>query len=855
MSSSGTPRLPRRTLLPALALALFAAFLPALAQAQAGTVTGTVTGADGEPVASASVGVVGARLSALTDEGGAFTLRAVPTGTHRLRVTALGHADGSVDVTVRSGGVSRVDVRLQPRTLELDALVLSASRRMERVTEAPASITRVGPEVLDNTVGNTFAAALKEVKGLDFVQVGVTSVGINARGFNSSFNNRMLMVEDGRVSVLPENGLPVGAFTPTPKVDLEGIEVLVGPGAALYGADASSGVLSLQTKDPRDHPGTIVEVTGGNRAYRDVQARHAGVIGDWGFKVAGEYQEADDWSNRLTLLPGSRAKEYEPGDETQAGWMPEIGPGGQLGLDWQARAMRGTAALVRYMGDSRLTVSGGASETDGVGQTNVGRNQLDGWRYNYLQARYTSPRWYANAYRAQSQSGNSYANNRFTANYYADLALPPEQRRTDRDLVLASDWPSNGRMYAAEVQYNNAIGALFNTAVVVGAQYRHDVVSSDRQWLSDRVTGQDVTIGQYGLYGQATAPVTPWLDLVAAGRLDEHENYARQFSPKAGAVFKPVEGHNLRVTFNRAFKSPTILQTNFWIPDWTAAVSIYGNTAGFSVRRPDGSLFREYAPLRPEENDTWELGYKGMIADRLFVDVAHYRSRYRNFMSPLAIISDPFGLGLAGQGAGNQVMAYDASGELILHPGGYPPLVLTYYNLGEARLNGTDAGVNFLLTPRVSLRGTLSLIDLTSMEVEAGREEAAALNSPEFKLTLGANALELFGRLNAGVTMRHVDEYYFRSGLNIGRIPSFTTLDANLGYRLNRYNTMLNVGVSNLFTCGGRFTYDYAAGVDPLLQNPTDEQRECGFGVKHHEMINMPSIGTMVFVGLRYETR
>ena len=66
----------------------------------------------------------------------------------------------------------------------------------------------------------------------------MTSVGINARGFNSSFNNRMLMIEDGRVSVLPENGLPVGTLTATPKVDISGIEVLVGPGSALYGPDA-----------------------------------------------------------------------------------------------------------------------------------------------------------------------------------------------------------------------------------------------------------------------------------------------------------------------------------------------------------------------------------------------------------------------------------------------------------------------------------------------------------------------------------------------------------------------------------------------------------------------------------------
>ena len=106
------------------------------------------------------------------------------------------------------------------------------------------------------------------------------------------------------------------------------------------------------------------------------------------------------------------------------------------------------------------------------------------------------------------------------------------------------------------------------------------------------------------------------------------------------------------------------------------------------------------------------------------------------------------------------------------------------------------------------------------MEVEAGREESTALNSPELKWTLGAGFQD-FGRLTGGFTVRHVDEYYFRSGANRGFVPGFTTLDANLGYRLDRFNTTVSLGVSNLFACGGRFTYP---DTDVLFANPTDEQ-------------------------------
>lgn len=847
--NSSIPRLPWRTALLALVLATF----PALAQAQTGTVRGTVAGRDGEALSAARVTVAGTRLGTTTDARGAFVLSGVPSGTQQLRVSHLGFRDVTQAVAVRPGEETLVAVQLEDKPFELDALVVSASRTSQRVTEAPATITRIGTDVLDASVGNTFAGALKEVSGLDFVQVGVTSVGINARGFNSSFNNRMLMVEDGRVMVLPENGLPVGQFTATPKVDLAGMEVLVGPGAALYGADASSGVLSLETKDPRDFPGLTVEVTGGNQQYRDVQARYAGVYGNWGYKASGEYQAAEDYSNRLTLI-GSIAREYQPGDETTAGMQPEVGPGGRAGLSWDSQVMRGSAAIVRYMGDARLELSGGASLTDGVGQTNVGRNQLENWLYNFQQLRFSSPHWYFNAYRAQSKSGDSYANNRFTNNYYADLAKPADQRRDDDALILASDWPSDGRMYAAEGQYRSTVPFFLNSSVVAGASYRMDVVSSDRQWLADRQTGDDIDVGQFGVFGQVTTPVMPWMDVVLAGRMDDHEHYDRQFSPKAGIVVRPVPGQNFRVTYNRAFKSPTILQTSFFIPDWNAATSIYGNTGGFTVKRPDGTVVATYDPLQPEENTTWEFGYKGVLfQDRLFVDLAHYRSSYEDFMSPLAIISDPFGTGLSGEASGMQSYAYDAEGNLLSAPNTFPAYVLTYYNLGRAEVNGTDAGINFIVSPRVSVRANLSLIDLESVDVPAGREEATALNSPELKWTLGAR-LQDFGRLTGGLTLRHVDEYYFRSGSNRGYVPGFTTLDASLGYRLDRYNTTLSLGVSNLFTCSGTFTYQ-AVAADPLFKDPASEERECGFDVGHQEMINMPRIGTMVFLGLRYSTR
>jgi iron complex outermembrane receptor protein len=719
-------------------------------------------------------------------------------------------------------------------------------------------VTVIGTDILDQSVGNTFAGALKEAKGVDFIQVGMTNIAINARGFNSSFNNRFLMVEDGRIAVLPENGLPVGQFTFTPKVDLAGMEVLVGPGSALYGPDASSGVLSLTTKDPRQFPGATLEATGGSRSYADVQGRYAGVTGNLGYKVAGEYQTANDWENYLSYNAGGTV--VAPGTAGSVSERALRNP-----IDWKATTARGSGALVYYAGANRLEVKGGMSRTDGIGQTNVGRNQLSGWLYNTVQARYTTPHWYVNAYRAQSRSGESFALNR-----YAGAQLTPANANLTADsLRMLSDWPSDGRMYAAEVQGNYAVRPLLNTSVVFGAQYRDDVVSSDRQWLTDRNTKKDISNDQQGIYAQTSTPLMPWLDVVLAGRYDKPSQYDAQWSPKAGIVLKPIADQAFRVTFNRAYKSPTILQTNFFIPDWTSIISIYGNTTGFQTVNAAGTVLRSYGPMVPETNKTWEFGYKGVLMDRLFLDGTYFRSDYQNFMSPLTIVGNPFATAAAGgptyavptANPGN-LIPVNAQGRIV-NQAATPisPIVLIYYNLGNAKVSGTDLGVNFLATDNIELRATTSTVKIDELIVPAGASpEATSLNSPTTKWTVGATAKEL-GPVSAGMTWRNVNGYYFRSGSNTGVIPTFGTLDANLSYRLPvGGNTLLNVGISNLLSCTAEnVTYSTPTVTPPAVAQPNSriasEERKCGFGRKHREMVNMPYIGTMVFAGARWNVR
>ena len=830
------------------------AAIPAALEAQTGRIAGTITDASQSPLASATITIAATRQGAVSDAQGRYVIVNVAPGTYDVRVQRIGdRMEVFSNIVVTAGQETRLDATLTPAPLTLAGVVVSASRRTEKVTEAPATITVITSDQIDQSVGNSFVAALKEAKGVDFIQTGMTSIAINARGFNSSFNNRFLMVEDGRISVLPENGLPVGQFTPTPKVDIAGMEVLVGPGSALYGPDASSGVLSLTTKDPRQFPGTTFEVTGGNRSYADIQGRHAGVSGNIGYKIAGEYQTAKDWENILTYnANGTVVAPNTSGAVTEADLRGNP-------IDWKTGVARGSGALVYYAGQNRFELNGGMSRTDGVGQTNVGRNQLSGWLYNVIQARATTPHWFVNAYRAQSKSGESFALNRYAG---AQLAAANASVTPD-SLRMLSDWPSDGRMYAAEVQGNYTLpvlgsssSVLSSVSTVFGAQYRNDIASSHRQWLTDRITDEDVSNQQIGYYAQITAPVVPQLEVVLAGRLDDPESFDKQWSPKAGVIIKPIEDQVFRVTFNRAYKSPTILQTNFFIPDWTAIISIYGNTGGFTTQNGAGTTVATFKPVEPESNRTWEYGYKGIFMDRLFVDATYFSSKYQNFLSPLTIVGNPFAgtptyaVPISNPGGNIPV---NSQGRIVNQAGG-TPIVLTYYNLGRATVKGVDAGVNFLLTPRIELRSTLSTVELKTATVLG---EATSLNSPGTKWTVGTTMKDI-GPVSAGMTWRNVVGYYFRSGVNTGVIPTFGAVDANVSFRIpNLSSAMINVGVSNLFSCTSeKVTYSTPAVTPPAVSRPNSviasRDEGCGFNRKHIEMINMPEVGTMAFVGVRW---
>jgi iron complex outermembrane receptor protein len=809
--------------------------IPALALAQTGRISGVVTDASKNPVSGAQVIVTAVGLSAESGADGKYTVTGVPAGTYAVRVYRLGFkSKTTTGVTVASAQTASLSFSLEAAAVQLGGVVVSASRRVEKVTDAPAAVTTIDAKAIEGTVGNSFAPALKGVPGLDFVQVGVTAAAVNARGFNSSFNTRMLQTEDGRIATLVESGLPAGVLTTIPKVDIASVEVLTGPGSALYGPDASNGVITLATKDPKTSPGYTLEVSGGTRSFFDAQGRFARVTNDgkWGYKLAGEYQTANDYNY---------APSYQnPGGAT----LPSVP---EKGTNFNTNVTRGNGMLAYYFdGGGRLSLDVGASATYGIGQTNVGRNQLVNYGYKHLQLKYTGPRWFAQVYENSSTGGGTFQLNGYTTNSFSHPTISPDSAKA------LSSFPGEGRLMAAEVQNNFSFGMLGQTGVkafdethvVWGAQYRRDRVSSYMHWLTDRATGTAILTEQKGGYVQIETPWTDMFRSVLSARYDQPDKYGSQFSPKAALLFSPASDQTFRVTYSKAFKSPTILMTDFYYPNFAPFVGVFGNTTGYDVKNAAGTITASYGPIQPEKNDTWEVGYKGEISNRLFIDVTAYQTKYQNFQSPLSIIANPF----QGANAYNHV-----TGAKVTDQAGGPQVVLIYYNLGEATIDGIDAGLKYYFTDNVSAMGNVSFLKVDT--IKTTNAEATAINSTSAKANIGMDFANVMPNTNAGFSMRYVNRYSFMSGVNVGIIPSFGTLDFTASYQIPNSHTRITLQAQNIFACSGGTSAPPSTGIASGKPAVYTVSSSCGFGQTHQEMLNMPAIGPLVFLGVRWDGR
>ena len=495
-------------------VALVLAFHAPGAAAQEGTITGTVVDAEtGDELAGATIEVLGRSALVEVGESGRFTV-SVPAGSHSLVATLIGYETGRIDgVDVVAGGTAEVEFSLRSRALVLNPLVVTVSRRQEKALDAPASVSTVSAAEIARAIKTTPAEHVRALPGIDMAQTGLTQSNIVARGFNNVFSGTLLTIVDNRYARIPSLRFNAHNMLPSTDLDIERIEVSLGPGAALYGPNASTGVMHLVTSSPIDKPGTSVSLAGGERSVFHGQFRtaHAPSSG-FGFKLSGQYFRGNDFEY---LDP---VEERDPPD---------------LERDFLNERYSADARFdFRFADDAELIVNGGMNvAAKSIELTGIGAAQARDWGYQYAQTRFSKGRLFAQAFLNQTNAGDA-----------------TRLLRTGVPVVDKS------RAFAFQFQYGFDLGGF--QSFTYGVDWQRTEPRTE-----GTITGRnedDDLVSEIGAYLHSETALGDKVDLVAAIRVDDHSRLSgAAISPRAALVLKPTEDQTFRLTFNRAFSTPT----------------------------------------------------------------------------------------------------------------------------------------------------------------------------------------------------------------------------------------------------------------------------------------------------------
>jgi iron complex outermembrane receptor protein len=178
--------------------------------------------------------------------------------------------------------------------------VTSVSKKEEKLARAPAAIFVITQEDIRRSGLNSIPEILRMAPGLDVAQIGGNKWAISSRGFNSQFSDKLLVLIDGRSVYLASDSGVFWDEQDTLLEDIDRIEVIRGPGATLWGANAVNGVINIVTKPATETQGGLVTSTTGNEDHTVTGVRYGGQAGN-----TGAYRVYSKYSRRADLASGS----------------------------------------------------------------------------------------------------------------------------------------------------------------------------------------------------------------------------------------------------------------------------------------------------------------------------------------------------------------------------------------------------------------------------------------------------------------------------------------------------------------------------------------------------------------------
>jgi iron complex outermembrane receptor protein len=557
-----------------------------------------------EPVPQATVRVVGSgELEEVTSESdGSFLLR-LPAGVYDLLVEADDFAPTRFErVRVRGGLTTTRNLPLESRGYRLAGFIVTASRgAVDTETEitAPSSSHSVRNAEIDERPTPALVDHLRESPGVDIGTLGLQASNIVARGFNNIFSGALHLLTDYRLAGLPGLRVNYLHFLPLSDSDIERVEVVLGPGSALYGPNTANGVVHLITKSPLESQGTAVSLGAGERSIVQGTFRSAfAVTDDFAVKFSGHILRGQEWPHvdSTELAARTKAQENPQGciDDLELRGLPAAEAEvsclrvGERDFGVRRYGMEARADW-RYSPKGTLVGTYGANAASGIELTGLGATQIEHWIHQFVQGRFTYDRWAIQAYFNFNDSGEAY------------------QLRTGMPLVDQSN------MGVLQIQNGFSI-ADGRQDFTYGWDY-----FSTRPRTEGTIYGNfegDNDIHESGYYLQSRTSLAPRVDLVAAGRIDAHSILPDGvFSSRLAVVAQPDSANALRFSYNRAFSTPSALNYFLDLAAGPAPAPLgelgfrtraFGSgRAGFAWQNADGTLLGMRSPFNP--GGSWKL--------------------------------------------------------------------------------------------------------------------------------------------------------------------------------------------------------------------------------------------------------
>ena len=384
--------------------------------------------------------------------------------------------------------------------------VTSVSRQEEKLNNAAAAIFVLSNDDLRRSGFTTVADALRVVPGLQVAALDASTWAVSARGFNQQYANKLLVMIDGRTVYTP---LFSGVYWDVQQMfldDVARIEVIRGPGATVWGANAVNGVISILSKSARDTQGGSIYAGGGDVHLALGGARYGDQIGeDTFYRIYGDYQ----LNNNFDLPNGQPADDRW--DLAKGGFRVDHYTGNDGQLTWQGDGYAGNLA-------------------DHTGDMN-GFNTLGRWTQRMAGR---------SSYEVQAYFDHTYRNNAL-----ADVSVN-----------------------TADLTFQHIFGLGERNDVIWGVGYRFtDTRVFEAKTPGSTITDNSLPLNLYSAFIQDAFQIIPDRLTFTLGTKVEHNDFTGfEVQPSARLVFTPTEKQTLWAAVSRAVRTPSQVEgTDFGV--------------------------------------------------------------------------------------------------------------------------------------------------------------------------------------------------------------------------------------------------------------------------------------------------